>query len=122
MSKTMLAIGTFLPHSQLTCDEADTFFSDMKGGKGPITSLYMNPDTPSPYAEAQALVKIHSFGLNRMDLMHGKESTTSHPKQERHLVLSSRDGSKNLVLVIMETSKLEMRCLGLRMEEHMRSI
>ena len=45
-------------------------FSDIKGGKGPITSLYMNPDTPKPVpAEAQALVKIHSFGLNRMDLM-----------------------------------------------------
>ena len=30
----------------------------------------MNPDTPKPVpAEAQALVKVHSFGLNRMDLM-----------------------------------------------------
>ncbi|RDW81818.1 GroES-like protein [Coleophoma cylindrospora] len=30
----------------------------------------MNPDTPKPVpAEGQALIKIHSFGLNRMDLM-----------------------------------------------------
>jgi len=30
----------------------------------------MNPDTPKPKPlELQALVKIHSFGLNRMDLM-----------------------------------------------------
>jgi NADPH2:quinone reductase len=30
----------------------------------------MDPETPKPVpAESQALVKIHSFGLNRMDLM-----------------------------------------------------
>jgi len=43
---------------------------DIKNGSGPISSLFMNPDTPKPRpAESQALVKIHSFGLNRMDLM-----------------------------------------------------
>lgn len=43
---------------------------DIKGGVGPISSLFVNSKIPKPIpAESQALVKIHSFGLNRMDLM-----------------------------------------------------
>ncbi|KAJ4422532.1 hypothetical protein N0V82_002866 [Gnomoniopsis sp. IMI 355080] len=43
---------------------------DIKGGKGPISSLFVNPDTPKPTPSAhQALVKVHAFGLNRMDLI-----------------------------------------------------
>lgn len=43
---------------------------DIKNGSGPISSLFLNPDIPKPRpSESQALVKIHSFGLNRMDLM-----------------------------------------------------
>lgn len=42
---------------------------DIKGGKGPISSLFINPDTPKPVPKgSQALVKIRAFGLNRMDL------------------------------------------------------
>lgn len=45
-------------------------FPDVKNGSGPISSLFMNGETPKPSpAESQALIKIHSFGLNRMDLM-----------------------------------------------------
>jgi NADPH:quinone reductase-like Zn-dependent oxidoreductase len=45
-------------------------FLDIKNGKGPISSLFIDPDTPKPRpAESQALIKIHSFGLNRMDLI-----------------------------------------------------
>ena len=43
---------------------------DIKGGKGPISSLFINPDTPKPQPKgSQALVKVKSFGLNRMDLL-----------------------------------------------------
>ncbi|KIW78507.1 hypothetical protein AYO21_09894 [Fonsecaea monophora] len=43
---------------------------DIKGGKGPISALFINPDTPKPVAKgSQALVKIKAFGLNRMDLL-----------------------------------------------------
>lgn len=46
---------------------------DIKNGVGPISSLFINPETPKPRpAETQALIRIHSFGLNRMDLMQRK--------------------------------------------------
>ncbi|KAF7904259.1 hypothetical protein EAF00_001593 [Botryotinia globosa] len=43
---------------------------DVENGSGPISSLFLNKDVPKPEPSiSQALVKIHSFGLNRMDLM-----------------------------------------------------
>lgn len=43
---------------------------DIKNGKGPSTSLFINSDTPVPTPTgSQALVKIRAFGLNRMDLL-----------------------------------------------------
>lgn len=43
---------------------------DIKGGAGPISALYINPQTPRPTpGPTQALVKIKCFGLNRMDLL-----------------------------------------------------
>ncbi|KAI0144016.1 quinone oxidoreductase putative [Hypoxylon sp. NC0597] len=43
---------------------------DIKGGKGPATSLFINPQTPKPEPkEGEALVRIKAFGLNRMDLL-----------------------------------------------------
>lgn len=43
---------------------------DIKDGKGPISNLYMNDQTPIPTPTAsQALIKIKAFGLNRMDLL-----------------------------------------------------
>jgi NADPH:quinone reductase-like Zn-dependent oxidoreductase len=40
------------------------------GGKGGISSLHINTTTPTPTPTAtQALIKIHAFGLNRMDLL-----------------------------------------------------
>lgn len=43
---------------------------DIKGGAGPISALFINPDTPKPTpGPAQVLVKIKCFGLNRMDLL-----------------------------------------------------
>ncbi|RFU24076.1 hypothetical protein B7463_g12264, partial [Scytalidium lignicola] len=43
---------------------------DIKNGTGPISALFINPSTPKPSPSAgQALIRIHSFGLNRMDLM-----------------------------------------------------
>ncbi|KAF2268483.1 putative quinone oxidoreductase [Lojkania enalia] len=42
---------------------------DVKGGKGPVSSLFLN-DVPKPSPTgAQALVKVKAFGLNRMDLL-----------------------------------------------------
>ncbi|KAF2721007.1 GroES-like protein [Polychaeton citri CBS 116435] len=42
---------------------------DIKGGKGPIESMFIN-DIPRPkIGKAQALVKVKAFGLNRMDLI-----------------------------------------------------
>ncbi|KAI1402069.1 quinone oxidoreductase putative [Hypoxylon fuscum] len=43
---------------------------EIKGGKGPATSLFINPQTPKPEPkEGDALVRIKAFGLNRMDLI-----------------------------------------------------
>ncbi|KAF2158062.1 NADPH2:quinone reductase [Myriangium duriaei CBS 260.36] len=43
---------------------------DVKEGKGPATSMFINSDTPKPKpTSAQALVRVRAFGLNRMDLM-----------------------------------------------------
>ncbi|KPI40167.1 Quinone oxido PIG3 [Cyphellophora attinorum] len=43
---------------------------DIKGGKGGISALFLNKETPVPKPTAtQALVKIKAFGLNRMDLL-----------------------------------------------------
>ena len=43
---------------------------DIQNGTGPASALFLNTDVPKPRpTSSQALVKIHSFGLNRMDLM-----------------------------------------------------
>ncbi|OCT53645.1 Quinone oxidoreductase [Cladophialophora carrionii] len=43
---------------------------DIKGGEGPISSLFINDQIPKPTPKgSQALVKIKAFGLNRMDLL-----------------------------------------------------
>lgn len=43
---------------------------DIKDGKGPSSSLFINSDSPVPKPTgSQALVKIVAFGLNRMDLL-----------------------------------------------------
>ncbi|KAI1389771.1 quinone oxidoreductase putative [Hypoxylon trugodes] len=43
---------------------------DIHGGKGPATSLFINPETPKPEPqEGQVLVRVKAFGLNRMDLL-----------------------------------------------------
>ncbi|KAH7325981.1 hypothetical protein B0I35DRAFT_123129 [Stachybotrys elegans] len=43
---------------------------DIKGGKGGIDALFINPDTPVPVpGSGQALVKIKAFGINRMDII-----------------------------------------------------
>ncbi|KAI2606044.1 quinone oxidoreductase putative [Hypoxylon fragiforme] len=43
---------------------------DIKGGRGPATSLFINPSTPKPSPkDGDALVRIKAFGLNRMDLI-----------------------------------------------------
>ncbi|KAI0425962.1 zinc-binding alcohol dehydrogenase domain-containing protein 2 [Xylaria sp. FL1042] len=43
---------------------------DIKGGKGPASALFINPDTPRPIPKAgEVLVRVKAFGLNRMDLL-----------------------------------------------------
>ncbi|KAI1272441.1 zinc-binding alcohol dehydrogenase domain-containing protein 2 [Xylaria sp. FL0933] len=43
---------------------------DIKGGKGPASALFINPDTPRPEPKAgEVLVRVKAFGLNRMDLL-----------------------------------------------------
>ncbi|KAK5048238.1 hypothetical protein LTR84_005908 [Exophiala bonariae] len=43
---------------------------DIKGGKGPISALFINSESPKPTPKgSQALVKVKAFGLNRMDLL-----------------------------------------------------
>ncbi|KAI9818301.1 MAG: hypothetical protein M1832_004419 [Thelocarpon impressellum] len=43
---------------------------DIKGGRGPASALFVNPDVPKPVPRASdALVKVKAFGLNRMDLL-----------------------------------------------------
>lgn len=47
-----------------------TTIPDIKGGKGPIENMFINPDTAVPKpTSTQALVKVKAFGLNRMDLL-----------------------------------------------------
>lgn len=42
----------------------------IKDGKGPLSSLYLEKSTPKPSPEGtQLLIKIHAFGINRMDLL-----------------------------------------------------
>ena len=44
--------------------------SDIQNGTGPASALFLNTNVPKPRpTSSQALIKIHSFGLNRMDLM-----------------------------------------------------
>ncbi|TGJ78912.1 hypothetical protein E0Z10_g9848 [Xylaria hypoxylon] len=43
---------------------------DIKGGKGPASSLFINDATPKPTPKAgEVLVRVKAFGLNRMDLI-----------------------------------------------------
>ncbi|KAK4164808.1 quinone oxidoreductase [Cladorrhinum sp. PSN259] len=43
---------------------------DIKSGSGPATSLFINSSTPIPSPPpGHVLVKVHAFGLNRMDLL-----------------------------------------------------
>ncbi|KAI0417198.1 zinc-binding dehydrogenase [Xylaria grammica] len=43
---------------------------DIKGGKGPASSLFINDATPKPTPKAgEVLVRVKAFGLNRMDLL-----------------------------------------------------
>jgi putative PIG3 family NAD(P)H quinone oxidoreductase len=43
---------------------------DIKDGKGPISSMFINDQTAKPVPKgSQALIKIKAFGLNRMDLL-----------------------------------------------------
>lgn len=42
----------------------------IKDGKGPLENLYITDDTPRPTPKAgELLIKIHAFGINRMDLI-----------------------------------------------------
>lgn len=70
---TMRAIGqlsTSTPPKQKQKLTSPTPKKDIKDGKGPISNLYMNDQTPIPTPTAsQALIKIKAFGLNRMDLL-----------------------------------------------------
>ena len=44
--------------------------SDIKDGRGPASSLFINESTPVPSPPpGHVLVKVHAFGLNRMDLL-----------------------------------------------------
>ncbi|KAL7896469.1 putative quinone oxidoreductase [Trichoderma sp. SZMC 28014] len=43
---------------------------DIKDGKGPREALFINDATPKPVPSArQAIVKVHAFGINRMDII-----------------------------------------------------
>lgn len=43
---------------------------DIRGGSGPASALFINPETPRPTpGPGQVLVKVAAFGLNRMDLL-----------------------------------------------------
>lgn len=45
------------------------FNTAVKGGKGPATSLFVDQIAKPSATAGQAIVKIHAFGLNRMDLL-----------------------------------------------------
>ncbi|RCI09255.1 hypothetical protein L249_1570 [Ophiocordyceps polyrhachis-furcata BCC 54312] len=43
---------------------------DIKGGSGSREALFLNPSTPKPVpGKGQALVRVHAFGINRMDIL-----------------------------------------------------
>jgi NADPH:quinone reductase-like Zn-dependent oxidoreductase len=45
------------------------FQADIRGGKGPASSLFLSESTPKPVpGPGEVLVKVKYFGLNRMDL------------------------------------------------------
>ena len=79
MAKVMRAVGQCflrpLTHpmpiaKSLTHSFAHSPQSDIRDGKGPASSLFLNAVTPVPTPSAgQVLVKIQAFGLNRMDLI-----------------------------------------------------
>ncbi|KAI1439205.1 zinc-binding alcohol dehydrogenase domain-containing protein 2 [Xylaria sp. CBS 124048] len=49
---------------------ANNTFTDIKDGKGPATSLFINEATLKPILKpGEVLVRIKAFGLNRMDLL-----------------------------------------------------
>lgn len=49
---------------------SDVRIKDIKGGKGGIDALFINPDAPTPEAgPGQAIVKVRAFGINRMDIL-----------------------------------------------------
>jgi NADPH:quinone reductase-like Zn-dependent oxidoreductase len=69
----MRAVGTSSDTGSFTRasskDTNLTSYTDIKNGKGPATSLFINEiERPTPTA-AQALVRVKAFGLNRMDLL-----------------------------------------------------
>jgi NADPH:quinone reductase-like Zn-dependent oxidoreductase len=43
--------------------------SDIRGGKGPVSSLFISNEIEKPVPDAaQALIRVKYFGVNRMDL------------------------------------------------------
>ncbi|RDA91316.1 hypothetical protein CP533_1577 [Ophiocordyceps camponoti-saundersi (nom. inval.)] len=43
---------------------------DIKGGSGDHQALFLNPSTPKPIpGPGQALIRVHAFGINRMDIL-----------------------------------------------------
>ncbi len=68
MAEHMRAVGRYKAASPMKLPYTD-FDTDIENGAGPATALFINPRVPRPTpAKGQCLVKIHVFGLNRMDL------------------------------------------------------
>jgi len=43
---------------------------DIQNGKGPRSALFLNDRVPTPEPkEGEALVRVHAFGINRMDIL-----------------------------------------------------
>ena len=66
---TMKAVGKSAVaaprHSRTDCRQPE-----IKGGKGERDALFINDKTPKPEpASGQAIVKVHAFGINRMDII-----------------------------------------------------
>jgi hypothetical protein len=55
------------PHNLIPHEANQT--PGIKGGKGPATSLFVDQIAKPTPTTGQAIVKIHAFGLNRMDLL-----------------------------------------------------